>query len=202
MLRPIQLLSLLLVSSITFAQDLNDQVLKVANAYEGGGYQWKGSTGTPKDLIFNGTKILSKSSGGTHCSGYTFMVAFDVLNESKKLDALELTTVKNLQRNWFGTTEASGETQCLMALEKLGLGKGVKMEDAKPGDFVQFWRNNKSGHSVIFLDWIKDSSGKITGIKYRSTQKLTDGIGDRMETIGSGEKDINGRRMYVVRLKG
>jgi hypothetical protein len=202
MLRPIQLLSLLLVSSITFAQDLNDQVLKVANAYEGGGYQWKGSTGTPKDLIFNGTKILSKSSGGTHCSGYTFMVAFDVLNESKKLDALELTTVKNLQRNWFGTTEASGETQCLMALEKLGLGKGVKMEDAKPGDFVQFWRNNKSGHSVIFLDWIKDSSGKITGIKYRSTQKLTNGIGNRTETIGSGEKDINGRRMYVVRLKG
>lgn len=191
------LLSSLLLSG--FAQDLNGEVLKVANAFEGGGYKWSGS-GTPKDLIFDGTKILSKSPQGTYCSGYTFMVAFDVLNASGKLDGFDVSTVKKLQQNWYGSNEASAETQCLMALEKLGLGKGVTLEQAMPGDFVQFWRNNKSGHSVIFLSWVKDSTGKITGIKYRSTQKLTDGIGDRIETIGAGEKDINSERVYVVRL--
>jgi hypothetical protein len=128
------------------------------------------------------------------------MVAFDVLNANGKLDGFDVSTVKKLQQNWYGSNDASAETQCLMALEKLGLGKGVKLEDAKAGDFVQFWRNNKSGHSVIFLGWVKDNAGKIAGIKYRSTQKLTDGIGDRTETIGDGEKDINLKRVYVVRL--
>jgi hypothetical protein len=190
----------LILSGLT-AQDLNDQVLKVARAYEGGGYYWKGSTGTPKELNFQNTRILSKSTQGSHCSGYTFMVAFEVLTDNKLLDGQSVTTIKQLQGNWFGTTEQSAETQCRMALENLGLGKAVKMEDAKPGDFVQFWRNNKSGHSVIFLGWKRDTSGKITGINYRSTQTMTNGIGDRTETIGSGDKDINAQRVYVVRLK-
>ena len=184
---------------LAYAQNLNDQVLRVANSFEGGGYKWAGS-GTPKDLVFKGSTILSKSSQGTYCSGYTFMVAFDVLNAEGKLDGYDVSTIKKLQQNWYGTNEASAETQCVLALEKLGLGKGVPLDEAKAGDFVQFWRNNKSGHSVVFLDWVRDDSGKITGIKYRSTQKLTNGIGDRTETIGSGEKDINLQRVYVVRL--
>ncbi len=187
--------------SAASAQDLNEQVLKVANAYEGGGYKWAGS-GTPKDLIFKDTKILSESTEGTYCSGYTFMVAFDVMKEKGLLNNLDVSTVKRLQQDWYGSNEQAAETQCLMALEKLGLGKGVSFSDAKPGDFVQFWRNNKSGHSVIFLGWQKDASGKIVGITYRSTQKLTNGIGDRTETIGTGEKDISRERLYVVRVQG
>jgi len=181
------------------AQDVNEHVLKVANAYSGGGYKWAGS-GTPKDLIFKDTKILSKSAEGTYCSGYTFMVAFDVMNENGLLNNLDVSTVKRLQQDWYGSNEQAAETQCLLALEKLGLGKGVSFTDAKPGDFVQFWRNNKTGHSVIFLGWVKDDLGTITGITYRSTQKLTNGIGDRTETIGTGEKDINQKRVYVVRV--
>jgi hypothetical protein len=199
MLRVLNVLALLIFIYATYGQGVNDRVLKIANSYEGGGYKWAGSTGTPKDLIFNDTKILSGSSEGTHCSGYTFMVAFEVLKEANMLDGLDLAAVRRLQRNWFGTDEASAETQCLMALEKQGLGKRVTFEEAKPGDFVQFWRNNKTGHSVIFLDWVKDTSGNITGITYRSTQKLTNGIGDRTETIGTGEKDINLKRLYMVR---
>jgi len=183
------------------AQEANEHVLKVANTFSGGGYKWAG-TGTPKDLIFNGTKILSKSAEGTYCSGYTFMVAFDVMNENGMLSHLDVPTIKRLQQDWYGSNDEAAETQCLLALEKLGLGKSVTLENAQAGDFVQFWRNNKTGHSVIFLNWIKDSFGNITGINYRSTQKVTNGIGNRTETIGTAPTDINLQRLYVVRLKG
>lgn len=182
-------------------QDLNNRVLEIANSYEGGGYKWS-STGVPKTLVFKEQEILKKSKQGTFCSGYTFMVAFDALEETNKLDNLEVSDIKWLQRNWYGTNEKSAETQCLYSLEKLKLGVNVSHQEAKAGDFVQFWRNNKSGHSVVFLDWIKNEQGNITGIKYRSTQKSTDGIGNRTETIGDAEKDIDINRLYVVRLKG
>jgi hypothetical protein len=52
----------------------------------------------------------------------------------------------------------------------------------------------------VFLAWEKDNKGKITGLKYRSSQKLTNGIGDRIELVGSGEKDINLKRIYVGRI--
>lgn len=39
--------------------------------------------------------------------------------------------------------------------------------EAIPGDFVQFWRTNKSGYSVIFLEWEKNAN-EIVGIKYWS----------------------------------
>ncbi len=179
----------------------NKKVLEIAYSYSGGGYKWS-SSGAPKAIIFKDSEILKKSTQGTFCSGYTFTVAFEALDQAGKIDHLSLDQVKWLQRNWYGTNEASAETQCLYALKKLGLGFEVKMREAKAGDFVQFWRNNKSGHSVIFLDWVKNESGEITGIKYRSTQKSTNGIGDRTETIGTGEKEINLSRLYIVRLKG
>lgn len=183
------------------AQSLNSRVLEIAKSLEGGGYKWS-SSGVPKSIFFKNSEILKKSNEGTFCSGYTFMVAFDALLESGKIDHLEVDDIKWLQRNWYGTNAESGETQCLFSLEKLKLGMGVMHADAMPGDFVQFWRNNKSGHSVIFLDWVKNASGKIIGIKYRSTQKSTNGIGDRIETIGNGEKDIDIKRLYIVRLNG
>ncbi|MCP4460953.1 MAG: hypothetical protein GY816_23475 [Cytophagales bacterium] len=183
------------------AQGLNDQVMKIANSYEGGGYKWS-SSGTPKSLYFKDTKILSKSVEGTFCSGYTFTVAFDVMDNNQLLDDLNLSTVKWLQRSWYGSTEESAESQCLFALKKLKIGTEVLHTNAKAGDFVQFWRNNESGHSVIFLDWIKNDSGEISGIKYRSTQRKTNGIGDRVETVGIGESNIDIDRLYIVRIKG
>ena len=190
-----------LIGSNLFAQDINKDVLEIANSFSGGGYKWS-STGVPKSIYFKDTEILSKSAEGTFCSGYTFMVAFDALEKNNLIDDLKVDQIKWLQKNWYGTNETSAETQCLYSLEKLGLGKGIKHPDAIAGDFVQFWRNNKSGHSVIFLSWVRDKSGKITGLKYRSTQKSTNGIGDRTESVGSDEKDINIDRIYIVRLNG
>ena len=60
-----------------------------------------------------------------------------------------------------------------------------------PGDLAQIWRGLKivkeipTGHSVIFLNWVRDKADKIEGVHYWSTQVVTNGIGDRTEYFGS-----------------
>lgn len=178
----------------------NDFVVKEANKFIGGTYVWKGS-GCPIDIVHKGQTLLTKSAVGTHCSGFTFTVVFNTLNEHQLLDAFNLNQLKEFQSHWYGNSEVGAETQCVYALNKFQLGKSVYQENAQPGDFVQFWRNNKTGHSVVFLAWEKDSKGKITGLRYRSSQKLTNGVGDRTETVGMGERDINPKRIYVGRIE-
>jgi len=191
----------LLNFSISFSQtSYKDFVVREANKYEGGTYVWKGS-GCPIDLAYKDQVILPKSLVGTHCSGFTFTVVFNTLKENQLIDFLEMNQLKEFQNHWYGNTEVGAETQCVYALSKFKLGRNVSLEEAQAGDFVQFWRNNKSGHSVVFLAWVKDEKGKITGLKYRSSQKLTNGIGDRIEPIGFGEKDINPKRIYVGRIE-
>lgn len=188
------------IASLLSAQDINEEVMKIANSYSGGGYKWS-SSGVPKSIYFKNSKILSKSAEGTFCSGYTFTVAFEAMVTKGISDGLSVEDMKWLQRNWYGTNDASAETQCLYSLEKLGLGKAIALKEATAGDFVQFWRNNASGHSVIFLSWQRDESGNITGVTYRSTQKSTNGIGDRTESIGKEDRDINIDRIYICRLQ-
>jgi hypothetical protein len=192
--------SILFYSSYSSCQALNYFLLKEAYVHEGGSYVLS-STGTPEDLIHNSDTILAKSQSGTYCSGYTFYLLFNALKENGWLEGYTKSDLKRMQKEWYGNTKEAFETQCLYVLEKEKLGRKVEWEEADPGDFVQFWRNNKSGHSVLFLGWERDSVGVINGIKYRSSQTKTDGIGDRVESIGGGPKEINRWRLYVVRLE-
>jgi hypothetical protein len=174
--------------------------LREAYVHEGGSYVLS-STGTPEDLIHNSDTILAKSKSGSYCSGFTFYLLFNTLKENGLLEGYTKSELKRIQKEWYGNTKEAFETQCLYVLEKEKLGRKVEWEDAEPGDFVQFWRNNKSGHSVLFLGWERDSVGVISGLKYRSSQTKTDGIGDRIEAIGTGPKDINRWRLYIARLE-
>jgi hypothetical protein len=183
-----------------FAQPLNEHILKEAYKFEGGSYVLS-STGCPIDLIYNSDTILKKSKSGSYCSGFTFTVFFNTMLEHNLFNELNTNNIKSIQKEWYGIPKESFETQCLYVLEKNKWGKKIQFEDAQPGDFVQFWRNNKSGHSVIFLGWERDSIGQISGLKYRSSQTKTDGIGDRSEVIGTGPKDLNLKRIYIARLE-
>ena len=90
----------------------------------------------------------------------------------------------------------------VFALEKRGIGKPVAINDRKLGDFLQLWRTNKSGLSVVFVDWVTDARRTI-GVKYRSTQTSTKGIGDRTEYFGDvpGKKGlVDPKRLYFGRL--
>jgi hypothetical protein len=112
--------------------------------------------------------------------------------------------LRRFQKQWYGSTEESAERQCALAVEELGVGREVKrLEDAEPGDFVQLWRTNKSGHSVVLLELVRDDEGRVIGLTYRSSQKSTDGIGDRTEYFADAqgrEGQVDRGRTHIARL--
>jgi hypothetical protein len=182
----------------------HDSVVQVVHSYrDGGGYDssWKGS-GVPAEIRFHGERILAKGRG-SYCCGFTFAVVMDAATRRGLLRDKTIDEVRAFQKQWYGATHQSREIQCALAVETLGIGEPVETEQAQPGDFLQFWRTNKSGHSVVFLEWIEEG-GERVGFKYRSSQGSTDGIGDRVEFFaGVVGKDgaVDSKRMYFCRLK-
>lgn len=180
-------------------QNLNSLILSEAYFIEGGGYVWDG-TGVPVDLHIDEKVFIKKSDTGSFCSGFTLFTVFNALKKSHKLAPSVQNDFYAFYRSWYGIPPESKETQCLHTLKKYRIGHAVSINEALPGDIVQFWRNNKTGHSVVFLSWDLDAFGRISGMNYRSSQKSTFGIGDRCEDIGSGKEDINIQRIYIGRL--
>jgi hypothetical protein len=181
-------------------------VLRAAYSFDdGGGYntKWAGS-GTPVEVRFDDTRILAKGTDGTYCCGYTFAVVMRAAAEAKLLEGKTVDQVKRFQKAWYGAVSEPDirEKQCAVAMKPLGIGREVSADDARPGDFLQFWRT-KSGHSVVFLDWI-ERDGKRIGFRYRSSQGSTKGIGDHAEYFkGSGVEggEVDAKRMYLGRLE-
>ena len=186
-----------LVSALSHAATVAD----IAHEFpDGGGYEWKG-TGVPEEIRFDGKTILEKGKS-TYCSGFTFAVAMKAATERGLLKDKSVDDVRKFQKEWYGSTKESGETQCAFALQRLGIGKPVSASDARAGDFLQLWRTNKSGHSAVFLEWVMEDGGRV-GVKYRSSQTLTNGIGDRIEYFaGVPDKKgaVDSKRMYFGRL--
>jgi len=171
---------------------------------DGGGYDksWKGS-GSPEDIVFKGKTILAKGANGSYCCGFTFAVAMRTAAARGLLADRSVEQVQRFQREWYGATPASREKQCVLAAENLGVGHEVKLDDARPGDFVQLARANGTGHSVLLLRPIR-RDGKLVGIEYRSSQGSTNGIGNRAEHFADADPKgtILRARTYACRLDG
>jgi hypothetical protein len=183
------------------ADDVNVVVIARSH-HNGGGYDssWKGS-GVPAEIRFHGERILAKGLG-SYCCGFTFAVVMDAATRRGLLRNKTADEVRVFQKQWYGATEESREIQCALAVETLGIGEPVETKQAQPGDFLQFWRTNKSGHSVVFLEWI-EKGGQRVGFKYRSSQGSTDGIGDRVEyfaRVAGKEGAVDPQQMYFCRL--
>jgi len=174
----------------------------IASFPDGGGYDksWKGS-GSPEEIVFKGRTILPKATNGTYCCGFTFAVAMRMAASRGLLAQKSVEQVRRFQREWFGATPASREKQCVVAAENLGIGREVKLDEARPGDFVQFWRANGSGHSVVLLRPIR-CDGRLIGLEYRSSQGSTNGIGNRVEHFADAEPKgaVLRARTYACRL--
>ena len=190
-----RLLSILFVATSGFAAAgfcAELDTIRIANSYaDGGNYNWAGS-GTPHEILFNGERILAKGTNGTYCSGFTFAVVMRAAEQSKLLQGKSIEQIRRFQKEWYRAT-GDTEKQAGPAMENLGVGKSVPLDQAQAGDFVQFWRG-KSGHSAVFLKWIEEGGKKI-GFEYRSTQKSTGGIGDKIEYFN----DAVGRKGEVIR---
>lgn len=187
-------------SIFSFCQtDYNTEVIETANEYkDGGGYKWSG-TGCPESIWHKNELIIAKSAtNSTYCCGFTFVVAMKILQKHKLLEDKTVQQIKKFQQEWYGATPESAEKQPVIALARIGAGKEVPFHEAKPGDFVQFWRG-KTGHSAVFKSWIINEKKDTIGIMYRSTQKATNGIGDNTEYFEGIE--INGKKGEIIRKR-
>ncbi|MHC4549424.1 MAG: hypothetical protein ACYTEZ_11680 [Planctomycetota bacterium] len=153
----------------------------VAAAYpDGGGYDEKRDArlGVPHDIRAHGM-YLKKRPEGTYCSGFTFAVVMDLAEVRGLLEGKTPDEMQRFRRQWYGRKKTGAEKkQAVTAMETLGIGREVTHDDAQPGDFVQFWRDQsfQSGHSAVFLGWILRDGVRV-GIHFRSSQGKKKNIG-------------------------
>jgi hypothetical protein len=88
---------------------------------------------------------------------------------------------------------------CWRALPEWGAGREITdFEEAQEGDFVQLWRWSGSGHNPVFVNWVRNTSGQITGVRYWGSQSSTNGIGYQTESFGT-TSGMNRNRFYIGR---
>jgi hypothetical protein len=195
------------------AGEFSKVLLEVARSYPTDGthkYHWPktGSwTGTTRDLVYMETKVCDGDpEKRCYCCGITFEVFFRAYEKycekaKKPFRILELDAkgVGDLRREWFGPT-AKDRTTLQKAITKFKLGREVKLEDAREGDFCQLWRHDGSGHSVIVLELEKDSKGKPVSLKYWSAQGSTNGIHENTEKFSDEKHGVIAAETYVARV--
>jgi len=162
-------------------------IIGIAKQFSGGGYKWKGGSGVCIALIHDDKIIRSCGDDTSHCCGFTLSVAFIAATNRGLLNGKDLTEVTKFSSDWYKAGGAGSGKLCVAALENLGIGEEVSLEDAQEGDFCQIWRTNGSGHSVIFLSHIYEGDD-IIGFNYRSSQPSTKGIGDSSEHFSDSGK--------------
>jgi len=183
------------------AQGFNAFIINAAKTFGPGAYLWQGD-GVTRKILYQGTLIAQPYQPGVcHCVGATFQVymsAFEAWDKaygaaSGSLRGLTAAQVKQLRTIWYVSTSDEAGSAAALAAYKLGT-KVTAWTAAQQGDVVQLWRNNGSGHSVIFDHWLS-SGGKTTGIAYFSCQ--SSGPGFVSETIGTGAKEVDAARIYI-----
>lgn len=84
------------------------------------------------------------------------------------------------------------------ALVQMGKGQIVRPSDAKPGDFIQFWKQRDRrwhGHAAIITDIIM-RDGKLCSLVFGAHQSLG-GVGIGNFEVGLNDPDI---KVYLVRF--
>lgn len=165
--------------------------------------QWQGVT---RDIYYQGEVVAEGDpEGRCYCCGLTwevFLRATEEYNKEQDPDIFNNWTreqIGQIRQQWFGS---DGNKRCLhnaVLTNNIGI-EITDPEQVKRGDFIQLWRNNGSGHSVVFDRWIRDESGEIAKMRYWSTQPKTKGIAYNEEPVGEGTRDINLDKSYFVRI--
>lgn len=174
-------------------------------------YHWPksgGWAGVTRDLDYRGARVADGDPAGRcYCCGLTFELFFRAYesccaaaDQPFEIPGIaDVKAVKALRKAWFG---ADGNRRTMQnAIGAAGLGRPIEdFESVRRGDFVQLWRSSGSGHSVVFLDWLREE-GAIVGLRYWSTQKSTQGIGTRTERFArDGNKGVDPAQLYVARV--
>ena len=131
------------------------------------------------------------------------MRAFDALDRTwggdGSLNGIAFSELYEFRTDWY-VRDLYG-TGVVEAMDNYGIGHRVtNWDDAEPGDFVQFWRHNGSGHNVVFVDWERNAADAIVGFSYWSTQGSTDGIGVGTEYFGATGSTVDPAYFFLGRV--
>lgn len=194
---------------------LNPYVLKVISGFPTNGtYPYHCSwepreydiyNGVTQDMWYKGMVVAKAYPDGSRCSyccGYTFEVflrAMKLRNIQKGLDpddfnGMTFNDLFNMLQLWYIEGKGDSEQRGIVGY---GLGKALTdFEQVKPGDFLSYSTTPSGGHSVVFIDWLRDDNKKIVGLKYFSSNLSgTHGVG-----FGSGHfSDSNPRGRGILR---
>ena len=194
---------------------LNPYVLKVISGFPTNGtYPYHCSwepreydtyNGVTQDMWYKGMIVAKAYPDGSRCSyccGYTFEVflrAMKLRNIQRGLDpddfnGMTFNDLFNMLQLWYIEGKGDSEQRGIVGY---GLGKAVTdFEQVKAGDFLSYGTTPSGGHSVVFIDWLRDDNKKIIGLKYFSSNLSgTHGVG-----YGSGHfSDSNPRGRGILR---
>lgn len=183
----------------------NKYVLDIIKTYQGSypyllNNDFDNYNGVSEDISYQGRILLKAHPSGsraTHCVGITYEVFFKAMEQRNKDLGLPSESFRNLTADqmwdfimmWYVASGPKAQNNCAIAIEKYGFGKRIMdLADAKPGDFIDFSRENNTGHTAVFSDWIKEG-GRIIGLKYWSSQGSTQGVAYNEEYLNVLNQD-------------
>jgi len=201
-------------------------VLRVMRSYPTDGtygYNWPEETaihGVTRPLTYHDTVIAHPGTGArrsnTYCSGVTFELFFRSFRRWCRktghpfsIAGLSAGELQRLRTLWYGADRSMSWAQrkrtVQTAVVEMGIGRAVeRLEDAAPGDYIQFWREtadgDPSGHTALFLGWIRHDDGRLRGVRYWSSQSSTNGIGIHREFLDRGPAPIDRDQVYIARI--
>jgi len=200
---------------------LNQYVLDVIKTYQIGNGRYPyllnndyaNYNGVTSTLSYKGKVLLKAHSSGSrasHCVGITFEVFFKAMQERNRqmgispddFNGMSWDNLFDLALNWFVASGSKSTNNIVLAVEKYGVGKGInRLEDAQPGDFIDFNRVNGTGHTVVFMNWIMEGD-RIIGFRYWSSQGSTGGINykDEYFKIPGKNGNVIMNPIYIVRI--
>jgi len=105
-----------------------------------------------------------------------------------RLESLRLQELDGGRREdhvkFWGQWNADGFGNDFALVQYSGIGTRVAPQDARPGDFMNISWKSGLGHSTVFLGWCLTKDGQ-KAVRYWSSQKGTNGLGDAVARIDS-----------------
>lgn len=174
---------------------LNKYVLNIISSYDlsSGSYpyllidDYSIYNGVTEDIYYQGQLLLRAHPSGnkaSYCTGATFEVFFKAMQlrntefgiSPEDFNGMNKDELLDMALTWYVALGTKEESNLAVAIEKYGLGERINnLEQVAPGDFIDFNRENNIGHTVVFLEWIREGD-KIIGFTYWGSQGSTNGI--------------------------
>ena len=152
--------------------------------------------GIPLQLL--GNPLLTPTRPTSYCSGASYSAFIASLNQILSASTKSLTPEQfeatrmqepdggrreDMVKLW-GWWNADGPGSFYALTQYTKMGKRVAVGDAVSGDFCNINWVKGPGHSVVFLGWENTVDGQ-PGMRFWSSQKSTDGLGDLVVPVTS-----------------